>query len=301
MERGDAEIHMSKQSQYIHAIHDAYPDFSIETVQLNQNGQFNDILMVNDESIFRFPKTPREAARLVTETALLRSLQNYDTLPIPDPIYRSKETASIGQIFMGYRLLPGAPLWPETLDALKDEEVQHLADQLATFLHQLHAISVEALEVKLPDFQGCEQWRDLYARFRSKLFPFMRADARRWVTEQFEGFLGDKSNCSYTPALVHGDFGRTNILYNARTNSISGIIDFSSAGWGDPAVDFAAILSPVCYGEPFLERFSVHYPGIEAMLSRARFYVGTFALQEALYGLEDEDQKAFESGIAKYR
>ncbi len=85
------------------------------------------------------------------------------------------------------------------------------------------------------------------------------------------------------------------------THNISGIIDFSSAGWGDPAVDFAAILSPVSYGESFLERFAGCYPGIKAMLSRARFYVGTFALQEALNGLEDGDQEAFENGIAQYR
>ena len=292
---------MSKQAQYIHAIQDVYPDFIIETVQFNQNGQFNDILMVNNERIFRFPKTSREAAKLVREAALLRSLQSHVTLPIPDPIYRSKETSSIGQVFMEYHLLPGEPLWPETLSTLSDEEVQHLADQLATFLRQLHATSIEVPEAELPGFQGCEKWRDLYDRFRNKLFSFMRADARSWVAEQFESFLSDERNCSYTPTLVHGDFGRTNILYDAKANSISGIIDFSSAGWGDPAVDFAAILSPVCYGEPFLERFSVHYPGIEAVLSRARFYVGTFALQEALYGLENNDQEAFECGIAEYR
>ncbi|QBD75512.1 aminoglycoside phosphotransferase family protein [Ktedonosporobacter rubrisoli] len=292
---------MDKPSTYIRAIHAAYPDFTIETVQLNQSGQFNDILVVNDESIFRFPKTPREAAKLVTETAILRSVQHHVTLPIPDPIYQSKQAASIGHVFMGYRLLPGEPLWPETLPTLKDEEVQHLADQLATFLRQFHAIPVEALEVELPAFQGCEEWRELYNRFRSRLFPFMRAEARSLVTEQFENFLSDERNCHYAPTLVHGDFGRTNILYNAKTKSISGIIDFSEVRWGDPAVDFAAILSPVCYGEPFLERFSVHYPGIEAVLSRARFYVGTFALQEALFGLEDEDHEAFESGIAADR
>lgn len=286
---------------YIHAIQDAYPDFSIETVQLNQNGQFNDILIVNNESIFRFPKTQREAAKLVTETALLRSLQAHVILPIPNPIYQSKETTSIGQVFMGYRLLPGEPLWPEILRKLQNEEVQHLANQLATFLRQLHAIPAEALEVKLPESQGYEEWRALYDRFRNKLFPFMRADACRWVTEQFETFLNDERNCTYTPTLVHGDFGRTNILYDARTKSVSGIIDFSSAGWSDPALDFAALLSPVCYGEPFVERFAALYPGIEDLLSRARFYRGTFALQEALYGLEDGDQEAFESGIAQYQ
>jgi aminoglycoside 2''-phosphotransferase len=90
-------------------------------------------------------------------------------------------------------------------------------------------------------------------------------------------------------------------LYNAQTNSISAIIDFSSVGWGDPAVDFAAILCSISYGERFFERFALVYPGIETALSRARFYAGTFALQEALYGLEDRDHEAFENGIAEYQ
>jgi aminoglycoside 2''-phosphotransferase len=293
---------VDKQSQYIQAIHNVYPDFNIETVQLNQQGQFNDILVVNGETIFRFPKTQREAARLVTETSLLRSLQKRVTLPIPEPVYRSKENAAIGQVFMGYRLLPGEPLWPETLRAFEDEEqLQHVANQLASFLKRLHAIPAETLAVRLPDFQGSEEWRDLYNRFRGKLFPFMRPDARLWVTKQFEDFLSDEANSTYTPALVHGDFGPSNILYDAQAHSISGIIDFSSAGWGDPAVDFAALLCSVSYGEQFLERFTPIYPVTEAILSRARFYAGTFALQEALYGLEDGDQEAFESGIADYR
>lgn len=32
-----------------------------------------------------------------------------------------------------------------------------------------------------------------------------------------------------------------------------------------------------------------------------RFYRGTFALQEALYGIEHDDREAFERGIAGYR
>ncbi|HEY6408882.1 MAG TPA: aminoglycoside phosphotransferase family protein, partial [Ktedonobacteraceae bacterium] len=220
---------MDKQSQYIQAIHNVYPDFKIETAQLNRHGQFNDIFLVNGETIFRFPKTLREAAKLVTEAVLLRSLQSRATLPIPDPLYQSKESASIGQVFMGYHLLPGEPLWPERLHTFKDEkQLQHVANQLATFLHHLHTIPVEALAVELPDFQGCEEWQDLYNRFRSKLFPYMRPDACLWVTKQFEDFLSEERNCTYAPALVHGDFGPSNILYDARTNSISGIIDFSS-------------------------------------------------------------------------
>ncbi len=293
---------MNRQADYIQVIHDIYPDLKIETAHLNQNGQFNDILVVDEKIIFRFPKTMREASNLVTECAVLWSLQGHATLPIPNPIYRSSVTETIGHIFMGYRMLPGEPLWPKTLNAIHDETLlQHLADQLATFLRVLHATPAEALEVKLPDFRGCEEWHELYESFRNKLFHYMRPEARAWTTRHFEDFLSEARNCEYAPAFIHGDFGPSNILYDADTRSISGIIDFSSTGWGDPATDFAAILCSVSYGEQFLERFSAIYPAIEQVLSRARFYAGTFALQEALYGLEDGDRQAFERGIAQYR
>jgi hypothetical protein len=42
---------MGKQSHYIQAIQDVYPNLRIETVDLKQHGQFNDILVVNQESI----------------------------------------------------------------------------------------------------------------------------------------------------------------------------------------------------------------------------------------------------------
>src|SRR5439155_25246064 len=80
--RQEAKILMDKQAKYIQIIHDIYPDFKIETLHLNQTGQFNDILVINEEVIFRFPKTLREADKLVTEIALLCSLQAHSTLPI---------------------------------------------------------------------------------------------------------------------------------------------------------------------------------------------------------------------------
>jgi aminoglycoside 2''-phosphotransferase len=293
---------MNAPLSYIQTVHDVYPALPIETIRFNRQGQFNDILVINGEYIFRFPKTQREAFKLDREIKLLQQLQSRVTLPVPNPIYQGKDLETPGRAFMGYRLLPGEPLWPGTFSSLKDEEhLQHLADQLALFLRQLHAVSAEKLEVKLPEFQGCVEWREMYERFRGKLFPFMRADACAWVTKHFEDFLSDERNCSYVPALIHGDFGPSNILYDAQTENISGILDFSFARWGDPALDFAALSGPVSYPESFLERFSSIYPGIDALLSRSRFYAGTFALQEALYGIEDNDQQAFESGIASYR
>ena len=54
------------------------------------------------------------------------------------------------------------------------------------------------------------------------------------------------------------------------------------------------------YGEKFLKRCVLTYPDVEDFWTRMLFYQGTFALVEALFGLENNDKVAFESGIAQY-
>lgn len=70
---------------------------------------------------------------------------------------------------------------------------------------------------------------------------------------------------------------------------------------GDPATDLAALIGPASYGESFADWLASAYPALAAELPRAHFYLGTFALQDALFGLETRDAEAFEAGIADYR
>ena len=98
--------------------------------------------------------------------------------------------------------------------------------------------------------------------------------------------------------LKHGDFGPSNILYSKDEERVTGVIDFGSSGLGDPAYDFAGLLSG--YGEPFVESFAKVYPAVEVFFERIRFYRGTFALLEALFGIENDDERALEAGLAMY-
>ena len=79
---------------------------------------------------------------------------------------------------------------------------------------------------------------------------------------------------------------------------VTGILDFSGAGIGDPACDFAGLY--ICYGDAFYQHCASVYPDMTPALNRVHFYCGTFALQEALFGLENDDMEAFHSGIAEY-
>jgi aminoglycoside 2''-phosphotransferase len=294
---------MSKQNNYIQQIQHCYPDIEIQSVQLNAMGQHNDVLIINDHLIFRFPKFEDGIRQLAIETAILQGIQGQVSLKTPSPIYQNIETSLVGAAFIGYEMIKGEPLWRETVSSITEEAVlQKLATQIATFLKALHGISVEeTFSQPLPLVDKREEWLDLYERIQEKLFAFMRTDAQLVVSEHFETYLDTSENFAFEPVLRHGDFGTVNLLYDGNTQSIAGVIDFGNAGLGDPAVDFAGIISPVGYGESFLKRFEGIYPNIEATTRRTKFYVGTFALQEALYGVEHNDREAFEAGIENYR
>jgi aminoglycoside 2''-phosphotransferase len=411
-----------------------YPDLRIQTYSFNNRGQNNDVLIVNEEIVFRFPRTSHGARQLRAEAAILSHLQDRVTLQVPNPLYlslpeerpgggrlgsapstaggvgpgrvslggtlgeadstpwwkttseRNKGTlltsqqrpigrrARLGRrgrhggerpapppedrpgyrgpdgrfawqrgqldgrlpwekereerdrhrsrdhgeragrvvsatpaaqrrYFVGYRWIPGEPLWRETLLTADDPRtVQSWADQLGTFLRELHqAPLTDTLSKLLPAYDTRARWADFYKRVETKVFPHMRADARREVAAQFETYVGNPANFGHPLTLVHGDFGPGNILFDSRAGRVTGVIDFGSGGLDDPAVDLAALIGPFGYGEAFIRRFGRTYPIPPDCLERARFYAGTFALQDAVFGLENGDAEAFAGGIASYR
>jgi aminoglycoside 2''-phosphotransferase len=291
---------MNRRDIYLQVIRTRYPDFSVDSVLSNEQGQNNDILIVNDEYIFRFPRYLDGIKQLEIVVAVLSGIQGYITLLIPHITFHNL-VLEVGQAFIGYRMIPGEPLRRETFLEISDEKMLGgLARQLGSFLKELHTVPIpSAIKYPLPLSDTAAEWTEIYRRIREKCFPYMRPSARAWAKAHFETFLDDARNFQYQPVLKHGDFGTTNILFDRRRRVINGIVDFGGAGLGDPAYDFAGILSS--YGEPFLRRFAAVYPEIETFWNRILFYRGTFALLEALFGLENDDREAFESGIADYR
>ena len=291
---------VDKTETYVQSIRDAYPDFRIRSAELNEAGQYNNVLIVNEQFTFRFPKVLTALERLGTETSILTGIQNYVSLDVPDPTFVCLGENTIGGAFVGYQMIPGEPLWRQTFRAIGDDEtLATLATQLSTFLGELHHVSCgEAIGCELPAFDSREQCVDIYTRIQHKLFTFMSPDAREWAMSHFETFLNNARNFSFAPVLKHGDFGPSNILFDGGARRITGIIDFGGSGLGDPAYDFAGLLSG--YGEDFVKRCARTYPEVESFWDRILFYRGTFALLEALFGVENDDEEAFRDGISTY-
>jgi len=262
-------------------------------------GQYNEILILNDEVVFRFPKYEESIATIVKEIRILNCIQGRVQLSVPNPIFSSPEMNIVGKAFMGYPLIPGEPLWRHIFKGIQDETIlDRFASQLAGFLAELHEIPYAALGLVLPIEDTLDEWMDLFANIKTHLYEFMRSDAQREVTSHFEAFIDTPELHRFSPAIRHGDFGSTNILFDPTSMEITGILDFGFAGVGDPAIDLASVST---FGNAFYQKILAHYPATEMMLARAKFFRGTYALQEALHGFKNNDKDAFDAGMQAYR
>ncbi|UOR13750.1 phosphotransferase family protein [Halobacillus amylolyticus] len=293
---------MKKEKFYVDRIKQCYPNLHIYSAEMNDSGQNNDVLIANDSLVFRFAKYKEGIDHLKLEIEILNGIYEYVSLPIPRPIYKDFASKEPGRSFMGYERIDGQPFWRNLISTSKNAgHLQGIANQLAQFLNELHSIPVKKVVPTLEKetINPYNEISDLYVDFKIKLFPYMRDEAKRKTSERFEAYLSDGSHFNFTPCLIHGDFGASNILYSSDQNKITGVIDFGGSYLGDPAYDFAGILSS--YGEEFLNMLTSHYPGIDHILKRMKFYKSTFALQEALFGIENNDVGAFNNGIREYR
>ncbi|MEM7127429.1 MAG: aminoglycoside phosphotransferase family protein [Chloroflexota bacterium] len=286
--------------QFLYTIHQTYPNLAIEDASLNQDGQYNHVVIVNNALVFRFARFAESAQTLRQETSILKAIQEYITLEIPNPTYVNLDSPTPEKNFVGYSMIPGIPLWREAFEQITNEAVlNRMADQIADFLKELHSIPLQhVLSLGLVNSDGRPYWMDLYQRFQAKLFPHMSVEGQDRVVEHFMNFLDNPERFAYEPVLRHGDFGGGNLIFDEQAGQMAGVIDFGFAELGDPAIDIGGLFG---FGEAFVERCVGSYPEIEEMLERVHFYQGTFALQEALYGVEHDDPEAFEDGIAEYQ
>jgi aminoglycoside 2''-phosphotransferase len=285
---------MQEPHDYRALIAQIAPELDVRQVRA-ANGQFNDVIIANEAWVFRFPRSAASAATLRAELVTLRALAGRLPLPIPAPVYTSDEASST---YMGYHLLPGEALSRAEVAALPDDALQRIARQLADFLGVLHQLPLSLLPPGTPIQDTRDDWAKLFAGFRAQLYPHMRPDARDTVTRDFSAFLDAPAEDTWTPVIRHGDLGSSKVLYDAESGALTGVIDFASAGVGDPAIDLAALMS---WGDRLLAQVLVAWPAAQSLLARAQFYRSTFLLQEAYYGLRDGDQESFESAIAPYR
>ena len=102
---------MVRTKLYMEEIRKKYPGLiGPETSYRADGGQYNDILILDNTVIFRFPKYAESVQVILQEIEILKAIHGKLPISVPDPIYSSVDAQTVGQVFMGYPLIPGEPM-----------------------------------------------------------------------------------------------------------------------------------------------------------------------------------------------
>lgn len=256
------------------------PNLNIERIALNQEGLVNDIIIINDNTVFRFAKDEQGVKALEAERRILDLIRPHATLAIPTPFH-------VGRDVMAYPFVAGETFSRRVLSSLDEQALQEVADQLASFLRTLHSPPMDDTMPLTSAPVRYEDWIRIRQGIRERVYRHLMAHQIEWAEALFASILDGPRAFHYESRLIHGDLGCYHILFDRKTNRLSGIIDFGVAGVGDPANDIAVLIQ--YYGESFVRKLLVQYPAMHSFLKRARFYSQALELQWALRGVTTGD------------
>ena len=182
---------MQEDSKHLSRIRECFPSLTIGSVELNQDGLTNDVLIINNELVCRFPKNDTWAQALLdNELKVLDLLRAHLDIPIPEVEYRAED-------FVVYRFINGTPLQRNDILVLDEQGQEQVVNQLATFLRQMHEVppgEVEQHRIAQSDVnRNREVWIRLFEDVQRELFPVLMPHARDWVKNHFEPALEERS------------------------------------------------------------------------------------------------------------
>lgn len=287
---------MGDEPAYLARVRQLLPDLDIQRHEAQVEGQANDVVIVNDRYVFRFPKNDAAREALAQEARVFAVAPEHVDLPLPETRYFPPD----GMLQIK---IDGDPLDRHELMRQPTERQERLVAELARFLYQLHRVPpAELREHEVgpsPAWQGHPDAEALFRECEAELFPFLKRYAKSAIRAHFDPVLRGRLRLDYDPVLIHGDLNPGHILWDRQTGHLRGVIDFGMAGFGDSALDYAAMI--ISYGETPLQRMHGYHPSIGEKLDRARFWAVAFELQWALAGVRSGDAKWFTSHLGTAR
>jgi aminoglycoside phosphotransferase (APT) family kinase protein len=255
------------------------------------------VFEVDGEWIVRVPRRDEVLLWLRREAALLPVLA--PALPLPVPRFEVVEDSG-PLAFVAYGKLEGEPL---DGSAARAPPGPSLARQLGAFLTALHSFPLgKVVQAGFADTRAAgwlEQQREFARRCEHEAIPLLEEDERLRARSLFAEFLS-RWDSRLELVFVHGDLGPAHILWSGST--VSGVIDWSDARVGDPALDFAWLLHGT--GAAFADALLGAYSGVEtgpAFRARALFYHRLGPWHEVLYGLQRGRPDLVASGLSGVR
>lgn len=230
------------------AIGDQFPRFALDSVVHLGSGWDYDAYLIDDETVIRFPRRRDVSEGLAREEAILDFVGSAlgSSLPVPRITLRGTAGAHFPHRFFGHDHLRGV-----RADDPRAPTSDGLARELGDALTRIHSISPEAAADAGfgPEEEGCAERLEETERLVLKTDGIAAAAPApiRWVR------AGPTAPAEYAgPArFIHNDLCPDHIIVDEGDGRLVGLIDWSDAALGDPALDFIVLVH--WRGWPFVE------------------------------------------------
>ena len=225
-----------KTDDLLERISREFPQTSWTTAVAGDGGWDHTTVILDGSLVFRCPHGDEEPGYFRREIAVLERVAGYTSTRIP-----TVSLVSSDALVMAYPYLPGVQLAGDRFERLDETAKRNVTEQLAAFLSDLHAIPLGACtDLQLPDRKPEYTLSWLRAGMDAELRPILsEADC-----DTIDGYFNDLELCMRADpdhVLLHGDLGLDDVIVD-HDQRIS-VIDFSDCATGDPAFDFAGLLS----------------------------------------------------------
>lgn len=250
--------------------------------------------LVNNEYIFKQSKHDEARINLKKEIRVLNYLKDKITLQIPDIEYYSEEYS-----VCGYKEIKGNKLTPSIYKSLGDDEKDILAQDIALFLREMHAIP-------LPDIDGLElhvidDYRSDYETLRETIYDKIPDRSKEYIDDFYKRILNDERIFQYVKALCHNDLSCNHIII--QNNKAVGIIDFGDVAITDRDKDFVYLLedSNEEIGREFGIKVLKYYnhPNIDIPILKANLNDEYYPIEQILGGQAIKSDDMYSKGLNK--
>ncbi|WP_167514696.1 phosphotransferase family protein [Mesorhizobium intechi] len=215
-----------------HAIIAAYPHLAGATFAVAGRGWHSLAVEVDGRHIFKFPQGEEAETALLREARLLGAVRPLVMTPVPDMRIHSGPP-----LFSMHGKLPGRTLEPADYAKLDDTARARLADDLALFFADLHAIDPCVMRAA-----GAEQvgWWDTQQDTLATVWPLLPPELRREAEAAIKAYheVGpDPLGEVYGFFDAHG----WNMAFDHDRLHLNGIFDFADSGFGPPHREFVQV------------------------------------------------------------
>jgi len=206
-----------------------FPDLAAGVFTPQARGWDSLAIDVDDGLIFKFPRHAAARERLVREAALLAVIHPAVTLPTPDMSLHDGPP-----LFSRHDKLRGGYLEPAVYAGLPQPARDRLADDLARFYAELHALPDAAMETA--GAVAIQPWLEPDEILR-RAWPVLTAPLRSYaerVVGAWRDLPPDPLGHTYGFFDGHG----WNMAFDAAAQRLNGVYDFGDSGFGPLQQDF---------------------------------------------------------------